>query len=107
LSTFDRLDRADDWLALVTSSVRHRVMRAGQRAWNSPENRVPRERAARMSQRAHDRREAEVTRLAGSSPVAERVVRTHLRDRSEDRVDRILARAAQSRDSRPLGRATR
>lgn len=91
---FDKLDRADDWLAKVTSSVRHRVMDAGHARWNAPANVQARERAARLTQRAHARREAEVARLVRTAPVpaAEGIVRTRLRDRSEDRTARTLSR---------------
>lgn len=100
---FDKLDRADDWLAKVTSSVRHRVMDAGHARWNAPANAQARERAARLTQRAHARVGTEVRTLAeaGVRPLD---TMTRLRDRAEDRAARTLARY---RNPRPSGRATR
>lgn len=109
---FDKLDRADDWLAAVSGTVRRRVMAVGVSNWNyAHDSDIPgitaqRARASRLLARAASRREAEVRRLVATAPVpaAEHVVRTRLRDRSEDRTARALARY---RDPRPLGRASR
>lgn len=103
MTDFGKLDRADGWVARVTSAVRHRVMSAGQRQWNAPANAQARERAARLSQRAYARRDGEAASLERSG-VPAGVIRARLRGNSEARTARTLDR---HRNPSPLGRASR
>lgn len=107
MSAFGGLDRADDWLSTVARAFARRVAAAESvDAWNhGPEHDRTRGRAVRLLDRAYSRREREVSRLVASPPIpaAERIVRTRLRDRAEDR----SRRAPGNRDPHPLGRASR
>jgi hypothetical protein len=104
MTDFSRLDRADDWLAAVTGSIRRRVMSAGPGDWSrSPEFARSRQRANSLMQRAAVRVGREVRHLADTRQVPdERVSLARLRDRSEDRTARALARY-----QRPASRAAR
>ncbi len=96
---FDKLDRADDWLAKVSRAVGRRVMAAGPGNWNrDPCCDQARERSANLLVRAAKRRDREIAstlaaaRTVYPAPAAEGIVRTRLRDRSEVRTSRTLAR---------------
>lgn len=85
---FDKLDRADDFLAAVVGSVNARVRAVGSDAWNyGPEHDQARVRAVRILVRAVNRREREIRHLVAASPVPapDSVVRARLRARSEAR----------------------
>lgn len=91
MNRFDRLDRADNYLAAVIRTIDRR---------RAPRDSVVRGREASMLVRAvkhRDRIAADLVRAG----MPEGVVATRLRDRAEDRA----ARARAARDPRPLGRA--
>lgn len=102
MTDFSRLDRAQDWLAAVTGSIRRRTASAGQAAWNGgAARRRERERCLGLLVRATNRVDREVGHLVRTGQLPdEGIARARLHVRA-------VNRDARERASSPLGRASR